>query len=110
MTEGFKHKGSIIHDVSQKGCFDPLYTVINFAVYMKMSYQVFCPVESKRDYKTVGPGIVEPILNIYASNMREQSQILTFDGKKIIHNTAKIDLLQINVQTGYSCVHIVSLS
>ena len=41
VTEGFKHKGSIIHGVSQKGCFDPLYTVINFAVYMEMSYQDF---------------------------------------------------------------------
>ena len=28
--EGFKHKGSIIHGVSQKGCFDPLDTVIKY--------------------------------------------------------------------------------
>ena len=91
--KGFEQKGSIIHGVSQKRCFDPLDTVINFAVPHENVLSGFCPVESMKDYKTVGPGKVEPVLNIYASSKREQSQILTFDGKKIIPNTAKIDLL-----------------
>ena len=93
LMKGFKQKGSIIHGVSQKGCFDPLDTVINFAVPHENVLSGFCPVESMKDYKTVGPGKVEPVLNIYASSKREQSQILTFDGKKIIPNTAKTDLL-----------------
>ena len=70
--------------------FWPLDTVINFAVLHENVLSGFCPEESKKDYKTVEPEIVEHVLNIYASNKREQSQILTFDGKKIIPNAAKL--------------------
>ena len=92
--QGFKHKGSILAGESPRGMYDPFNTSVNFAVPSESILNSFCPIDSLKDLKgEIEPGIVNPLLEMYAETSSDKSHVLSFDGKKIIPNSADIDLI-----------------
>ena len=83
VMEGFKHKGSIVSGDTERGFYDPLKTNVNFAVPGESVLSNYCPFSGLEQYKNgVQPGIINPIIEVYATNLKEKSHILTFDGKR----------------------------
>ena len=92
--QGFKHKGSIVNGTATRGNFDPRQTKINFAVPSESVLTNFSPIESLRDIKgEIDPGVCSAILQLCSQQSDNRSHILAFDGKKIVPNSAPIDLL-----------------
>ena len=92
--EGFKHKGFVASGDTQKGCYDPLKTTVNFAVPADPVLSAFCPFSGLEKYKNgVPPGIIQPTVEMYATHGEAKSHILTFDGKKVVPNSANINLI-----------------
>ena len=83
--EGFKHKGFVASGDTQKGCYDPLKTTVNFAVPAHPVLSAFCPFSGIEKYKNgVPPDVIQPTVEMYATQGggEAKSHILTLDGKK----------------------------
>ena len=92
--QGFKHKGFITTGKTTRGEFDPALTNINFAVPSDRILSSYCPVDALKDCKgVINPGPIQPMLDIYGAQSSRKSHVLAFDGKKIIPNSAEIDLM-----------------
>ena len=92
--QGFKHKGSVTRGESEKGLYDPQKTKINFAVPNEAALNSYCPFEGVDKFENgVPPGPIDPVIKVYATAGEGTSHIMAFDGKKIIPNSANIDLL-----------------
>ena len=104
--EGFKHKGFIVSGDTDKGFYDPLKTSVNFAVPSEQVLSSFCPFDSLEQYKNgVPPGVIEPIVEVYAKHGEANSHIPTFDGKKLVPNSAEINLLGCEDKTTLKMKH-----
>ena len=92
--QGFKHKGFITTGQANKGDLDPSLTSINFAVPSDRVLSTYCPITSLKDCnETIQPGPIKPLLDICGQSHSNKSHVLSFDGKKIVPNSADIDLM-----------------
>ena len=77
--EGFKHKGLVASGDTQKGCYDPLKTTVNVAVPADPVLSASCPFSGIEKYKNgVPPGVIQPTVEMYATQVGGGMLSLTF--------------------------------
>ena len=97
--EGFKHKGAVIRGETEKGFYDPLETKVNFAVLSDTVLNGYCPFDGIDQFKNGVPsGVINPVIEVYSSAGKDSSHILTLVGKKLIPNSANINLMGCEVK------------
>ena len=87
--QGFKHKGHVTLGMSEKGYYDPAETSVKFTVPNKQVLADFSPISALQTCTgSVFQGSIKPIIDMNNSDLNRTSHVLTFDGKKIVPNTA----------------------